>query len=203
MFEDGGRKADYDAGGKEQGHNDHGFCKKILMCGAQRGDYYDDKYGQKCFSEIYVVSEQLIQSSELKHISYEITRKQRDRRGVRPQYRKVCQGEKPGCQETVIRSEYHLAEGIGASGIRIDIHHVSIVEADDKHDNAAGQGAEHAAHGTRLCQISIAGDDEGAPADAGSDGKSPCGQWCQISGKMLAAHIDKTRLDIYAFSEHN
>ena len=78
-----------------------------------------------------------------------------------------------------------LGIGIGASRIRVPIHQVVVIHADDQHDQAADRDAQHRSQGACHRQEGGSGHDKGAPAHAAAKGQRPRSQGRQVAEESL------------------
>ena len=184
-------EANDDADGEHEGHADHQLRHDALATGAQQRHQQQRGDGQQRFAQVDIVAEQLVQPPHLEHVAQEVAGEQRDRRGVGPQDRQVGQAQEPGRQEAVVVTQDLAGIAVRAARVRVDVHQIGVVRADDQHDEPAQDHAKGAAQRPGLGQVGVAGDDQGAPADAGAYGKGPRAQRGQISTQPpLCLHTD-------------
>ena len=181
----------------QAGHQPHG---QLVAVGAQIGRGQDHRDGDHGLAEVDVIAEYGVHLPDLKHPAQEVAGEQGDRRGVGPQHRQVGQRQKPAGQKAVVVAEDLAAVGIGAAGVGKDLHHVTVVPADEQHDQRAQHDAQYAAHRSGLPEIAVRRHHQRAPAHRraqrerpGVEGRQPRAQPGLIVG--LHRHTPFERID--------
>ena len=160
--------------------------REALPFRADEAEDHQRRRREQHFAEVDVVAEYRVVESELERIAEKVSRDQRKRRRVRPDYRNVRQHEEPRAEEAVVEAEGLFRVGISAARVGVAIHHVVVVRADDEHHRRADEYAERGAERTRYRQKGRAGHDERAPADAAAEGERPNSHRGEISVESFA-----------------
>ena len=145
-----------------------------LIANAQKRNQQQGSNGKNRFSDIHIIAEDRIQLSEFKNAAKKISCKKRKSGGVRPKDGKIGKRQEPGRQKAVVMPKNLPGIGIRPACLRIAVHHIGIVPADQEHYERAEDHAECTAPGAGLGKISIAGYNKRSPPDARSKGKCPC-----------------------------
>ena len=111
--------------------------------------------------------------AKTENVTQKVSRKQGNRGYIGPQYRHIGQQQEPGGQKSIIIPADFTRVGINAAGIRVLSDHVLQVVCDNQNDGHTKQQPDCCSHNPGLCQIGVAGDNKGAPANAGPNGKCP------------------------------
>ena len=171
---EGRKKDDRDPDGEQTYQDRHGPHGRIPESGTQKAAQQDGDDGHDDFAGVDVIVEDGVHFSEREYTAQKVPGIQGDGCRVGPQDRHVGQGQEPPGEKPLVVVKDLPAVGIGAARLREDLHEIGIVSRDQQHDDRRERHAQCTPPGPRLGQVGVGGDDKRSPADAGSQGKSPC-----------------------------
>ena len=123
----GRNEADSDANGENQHHHHHDPGGGFFALHAQQTDKRHHRQSYQNFPKIHIIAKDRIEITMFDDRMQKIPRKQRDARGVGPEYRYVDQEHEPGDQEGTVIAKNVFYIGVQTSCPRITVSQKMIV----------------------------------------------------------------------------